>query len=179
MLLALLVVPAFSAFGQRTMKGQIFAEMAGCWTPGATLGAGGYTISGYWCAGAEGLLMRRSLAMGGEAMAEHLDIYHLKARGGYMYRFVGTRSRAVNLYGGGEAWVGLETLDPFHTMPDDIVLSIDDGNSFVFGVTPRLEAEFFLGNHFAIVLGGRVPVAFLSRLRMFNYQGTVGFRIAF
>ena len=179
LVLALFLLPAFSAFGQRTMKGQIFIDATGGWTPVATLGVGGYLIPGYWYSGVEGLRMRKVLAQAGSPLTEHLDTYHLKARGGYMQRLVGTRSRSVSLYAGGDAWVGLESVDPFNRLSDDYVLSINDGNTFVFGVTPRLEAEFFLGKIFAFTLGGRLPFAFLSRIRMMTWQGMAGIRIAF
>lgn len=178
LLLVLLCVPAFAAFGQRTMKGQYFVDVSGGWIPTATVGTGMYTLSGYWCAGIDGLLMRRKLASGGAVLDTRLDVYHLRARGGYMYRFVGSRSRAVSLYGGGEAWVGLESVDPFRALPDDIVISIE-GNSFVVGVTPRLEAEFYVGRNVALTLGGRLPLAFLSRMRLLTAQGTAGVRVAF
>lgn len=177
LVLALLLVPASGVFAQRTMKGQIFIDASGGWKPGATIGAGGYLIPGYWCAGVEGMLLSRRLAQAGSVMTGRLDVYHAGAHGGFMYRFVGTRSRAVNLYGGGEAWLGLESVDPFGRLPEDVVLSIADGTTFVFGVTPRLEAEFFLGRRVALTLGGRLPLTFMSRMGILSYQGTAGIRI--
>lgn len=168
-----------SAHAQRTMRGQVFVDLAGGWPVGAAVSGGCYTLPGYWRAGLEALRMREYLRLDGTVGDATLDVWQARAQGGYMYRLAAARSRVVSLYGGGTAWVGIESVDPLRQLPDDMLLSIDSGETFVFGATPRLEAELFLGQHVAILVGGQIPVAFLSRIRMTTLQATASLRLAF
>lgn len=174
-----LLLSAFTASAQRTMPGQIFVDASFAWPVSVRIGSGGYMIPGFWDAGVEALRMRKSLAREDEVLETHLDVWQLKAYGGYRHRLVSTRSRIFSLYGGGDAWVGVEVFDPFKKLPSDIVFNMSTDPSFVFGITPVLEMELFLGSHFAFVLGGRASAAFLTRMNTFSGCGYGGFRIAF
>jgi hypothetical protein len=177
--LAILLLVCLDAGAQRTMRGQMFMNLEGQWPVGASVGVGQYLIPGYWDAGFDLMRMHEPLRLDGAVEDTFLESWQLKAGGGFMFRLLSTRSRSLSVYGGGDAWVGLEEIDPRHLLPTDVVLTIDTGRKFVFGATPRLEAEIYLGRHFALVLGGQVPVAFLSRIRYASPQGTAGIRIAF
>lgn len=179
MALALLLLTGGQAAAQRTMRGQMFLDLAGHYPVGGSIGVGQYTLPGYWTAGLEALRMRERLIMDDAVETVSLDVWQTKAKGGYMARLVSTRSRSISLYAGGVAWVGLESVDPFKKLPDTIVIPSLPKHRFVFGVTPEVEAEFFLGSHFALVVGGRLPLAFLSNIRMATLQGRAGFRVAF
>lgn len=161
------------------MRGQMFLDLGGAYPIGASVGVGQYRIPGYWHAGVGALRMREPLRLDGAVEDMFLDTYQAKAGGGYMFRLVSTRSRSLGLYAGGVAWGGVEVVDPLKTLPEDVVLTIEKDPSFVFGVTPRVELEIYFGRHFALTLGGQVPVAFMSRIRYATAQGTAGLRFAF
>lgn len=177
--LAILLMVCLDASAQRTMRGQMFLDLEGQYPLGASVAVGQYTLPGYWQAGVNLLQMREYLRLDGAVDLMNLDTYHLKAEGGYMFRLLSTRSRSFGIYGGAFGWVGIEAVDPLKVLPEDILLNIDKGRSFVFGATPRLEAQLFFGNHIALVIGGEVPIAVRSRIKMFNPQGTAGLRFAF
>jgi len=176
--LSLLLLFGGQANAQRTMKGQMFLDLAGHYPIGGSVNVGQYLMPGYWMAGLEELRMREYLLLG-DTDAVALDIWHTKLQGSFFYRLVSTRSRALSLYGGAGVWVGLESVDPFKKLPDTIVLPGLPDHKFVFGVTPEVNMEVFMGSHFALVVGGRLPLAFLSNIRMVTAQARAGFRIAF
>ena len=176
--LALLTL-ALSASAQRTRSGQMFVDASFGWPMEMRVGTGGYLIPGFWDAGAEAMRMTKLLRRDGEVMDLRLEVWQLKAYGGFRYRLIPTRSRVFNVYVGGDAWVGVEAFDPFKRLPDDIIFNVSTKPSFVFGVTPALEMELFAGNHFAFVFGGRADLAFMSRIKMFTYHGYGGIRVAF
>jgi len=177
--LSLLLLTGGNVSAQRTMKGQMFLDLAGHYPLAGSVNVGQYLMPGYWMAGLEALRMREYLLMDDIVGTVSLDVWQTKAKGGYMARLVSTRSRSISLYAGGVAWVGLESVDPFKKLPDTIVIPSLPKHKFVFGVTPEVEAEFFLGSHFALVVGGRLPLAFLSNIRMVTAQARAGIRIAF
>jgi len=177
MALALLLAP--QAMAQRTMRGQMFLDLSGHYPVGGAVSVGQYRLPGYWMAGIEELRMREYLHIGDAVDNLTLDIWHTKLQGGYMYRLVSNRSRSISMYAGGMGWIAAESVDPLKKLPDDIVLPGLPKHKFVFGVTPMVETEFFLGNHFAVVLGGRLPLAFLSNIRLATVQARAGFRFAF
>lgn len=177
--LALLLLFAGRAEAQRTMRGQMFLDLAAHYPVGASLGVGRYVMPGFWKAGLEELRMREYLLVDGTVDDVALDVWQTKLQGSFMFRLASTRSRWLSLYAGGGAWVGLESVDPLKRLPESIVLPGLPDHKFVFGVTPEVEVELFMGNHFALVVGGRMPLAFLSNIRMLTAQARAGFRIAF
>lgn len=161
---------------QRTMAGEVFFDLQGQYPCGGTLSVGRYVLPGYWDVTLELMRMLEPLRVDGAVGDAMLESWQAKAGGGLMLRFLSTRSRGLNLYAGASAWLGIEDLDPRRLLPADLVLAPEAGRMFVFGATPRLEAELFLGSRVALVVGGRLPVAVLSRIRYLTAEGTVGLR---
>ncbi len=168
------------ALAQRTMPGQAFVDAGGRWPLGAYVGAGGYSIPGYWSAGlgASRQTERLSYADAGEGRPASLESWRAGLLGGYMFRLVATRSRGASLYAGARGYVAIERIDPFGRLPQDILLDLDAKGAFVFGVAPRLEAEVYLAGPVALYVAGDVPVTFLSQIRTFSARAQMGLRIA-
>lgn len=176
--LSILLLTGGNVSAQRTMKGQMFLDLAGHYPLAGSVNVGQYLMPGYWMAGLEELRMREYLLMD-DTGSLALDIWQTKLQGSFFYRLVSTRSRVLSLYAGAGAWVGLESVDPFKKLPESIVLPSLPDHKFVFGVTPEVNVEVFMGSHFALVVGGRLPLAFLSNIRMVTAQARAGIRIAF
>lgn len=178
-LVIILSAACLSSYAQRTMRGQYFVDLGVRYPVGAQVSVGQYLIPAYWKAGVELMRMREYLKAGGAVEELSLDIWQAKAQGEFMYRLVSTRSRALSLYGGAGVWIGAEAVDPLYRVPEDIIISLDRKYTFVTGVTPKIEMEVFMGNHVALVLGGQLPLAFMSRIRVVSAQATAGIRVAF
>ena len=89
---------------------------------------------------------------------------------------MGTRSRSINLYGGGEVIVGLELIDPFEELPHQFKVSMEKYR-FIYGISPRILAEFFFSPRFAFTIFGTLPINFSSAISNVNYNLGGGFRI--
>lgn len=173
------ILAALPAYAQRTMVGQSFIELDAKYPVGAKVSYGQYIIPAYWAAGVEAMRMRSYLRVDGDVSYTPLDVWQLKAQGDFMYRLVSTRGRTLSLYAGTGLWVGVEKVDPLGALPPDVIIDLNKDYVFVFGGTPRIEMEVFMGNHVALVLGGQLPCAVFSQIRIVTLQGTAGLRIAF
>lgn len=170
----ILMAAGVTAQAQRTMKGQsvLGAEAAfNGMSAGVTLDYSQYTLNGFWYVGVCG-----NDYFGWYAPEKQIRYDHLSAFGGYLLRLAETRSRSVNLYGGGEAFIGAELTDPFGELPDQFRAGIEHYR-FLYGVAPKILAEFFVSSGFAFTIFGSVPTNFSSDNSNFNFNVGAGFRI--
>ena len=173
--IVVLFMTAFiNAEAQRTMKGQsvIGAETSfNGISAGTTINYSQYTLNGFWYVGISGNDYY--------ALYSDSDIFrynHICGYGGYLFRLVGTRSRSINLYGGGEIIVGMEVIDPFNELPYQFKASMEKYR-FLYGVCPKILAEFFISPRFAFTIFGTLPINFSSAISNVNYNIGGGFRI--
>lgn len=176
LILTLFMCTIFSADAQRTMKGQhaIGVEAAG-YIPnlgnlGVNLNYSQYLLSAYWMIDAF-VGSNQINVTGGIPM----NFIEYALGGGYMYRLLATRSRSISLYAGGGAFIGYELYDPMKKLPASIDTELPTGN-FLYGVSPRIEAEFFVIRQLAITVGTVAMVNFSSPLVMFRPQLRLGLR---
>ena len=173
----LLLATASSAAAQRTMKGQhavgaeVSADVPNLGDLGLCLNYSQYLLNSYWqvyaSAGDNHIQTDRGPLM------EYVDCF---IGGDFMYRLIATRSRSVSLYAGGGAFIGYEFYDPRKDLPANINTNLPTG-SFLYGISPRIEAEFFLTRQMAITLGTSAMVNFSSPLVKLRPQLRVGLRI--
>ena len=200
-----LALSAFaSAFAQRTVIKQSFVEVSGGMSfkpdivgtaewPGKALafsgGYGRYTRLGYWGAGASFANQLKKLP-DYELNMPYTDI---SAYGQYMFRIAATRSRSVNLYGGGGIGLGLQIMDTGNYCKDyeftltkkeysngetkTVTKTLTSGDMFfllhIFGA---LEGEFFFAPKVAFVLRAAVGVEPITSFDPLVLQATGGFR---
>ena len=161
------------ASAQRTMPGRCCVATAGGWN-GSSVSAEAffsqYTLNGFWEAGVLGSDYKLPMNVGGSVHYEHLA-----AAGGYQFRLAATRDRAVNLYGGGGAFIGAELFDPMHRLPAYYSLSVKR-ESFLYGIYARTEAEFFLGRRLALTAGASARLT-PSSIRMFHFVVGLGLKL--
>ena len=138
---------------------------------GAAVSYGQYLLEGYWTADATGGM--HSLVTSSDIRMRFMDVTF---SGGYMHRFVCTRSRSISLYAGGEAFLGFEIYDPMNELPSNIDTGLPSG-SFLYGIAPQVVAEFFLTGKLALVAGCSSPVNFSSPITMVRPNLILGLRM--
>lgn len=178
--LAALSFLAGSAFAQRTSKDQFHLSGTvdyNLYSMGSEVQFGQYLLFGYWSAGAN--LQNYVSDVRNNEVANFQRIVGL---GTFMYRFVGNRSRSLNLYGGGDVFAGAEVLDMFSSLSEEKRKSLVDNCGFkdarfIFGGGLRLEGEYFPLPRLAIILPLRV--VFTANTAMNSYKGgdVVGFNV--
>ena len=167
---------AQGAHAQRTMRGQsmISAHALSCIPAVQEMGGGieyaQYLIGGYWFAGADAA--SHMISTTGSYAMRYVDML---ACGGYMHRLLGTRSRSINLYCGGGAFLGYEIYDPKDELPSSISTGLAAG-TFLYGVCARAEAEFFIWGRLAITAGFCAPLHFPSPVSVFRPDARIGLR---
>jgi hypothetical protein len=82
----------------------------------------------------------------------------------------------LNLYAGGNAFIGYEVYDPWDRLPANINTGLGTG-AFIYGVRPRLEAEVFITKRLAIVISGSAPLTFGSVSSWLRGDAGVGLRV--
>lgn len=146
---------------------------------GGELYYGEYLLPGYWFAGA-GLHDRLERDI---PSRETVHYPRLQARGGFMYRLLSDYSRSVNLYIGGDVFIGVEMLDWFRRMsPTTRQAFYNNGYrdyQFIYGTAPRAELEFFLLPSIALVAGGRFPFCFGSPFPTIGWELSIGAKLNF
>lgn len=170
----ILMAADVNAQAQRTMKGQSVLGAEASYngmSAGIAADYSQYTLNGFWYVGVCG-----NDYYGWYAPEKQIRYDHLSAFGGYLLRLAGTRSRSVNLYGGGEAFIGAELTDPFGELPEQFRAGIEHYR-FLYGVAPKILAEFFVSSGFAFTIFGSVPINFSSDNSNFNFNVGAGFRI--
>lgn len=178
------------AEAQRTMRSQWYASLLGTATlspsalshSGFGIEAGRYTVTARW-AGAV-----RCIVPEGDGAGS------FTASGGWMYRIAATRSRALSLYGGGGAFLGIDFDDPLGAAEEVIRDDTASGTStwtkeeaeeasghsgFTYGLEPALEAELFIARKVALVGALSVPVRFATRQETLSLRASAGLRINF
>ena len=174
---SLMLVTPLGAAAQRTMKGQhaIGAGFSASVTDFSDLGLclnySQYLLNAYWFAGTSAA--DNDIRTDKGVLMEYVDCY---LGGGYMHRLASTRSRSISLYAGGGAFIGYEFYDPRKDLPANINTNLPTG-SFLYGISPRIEAEFFFTRHLALTLGGCFPVSFSSPLVKLRPHLRMGVRV--
>lgn len=156
------------------MKGQSAPSLSAVRTDssfGGEITYNQYTLVGMWNAGAR--VSDYTLATTTEYPIEAIQI---TATSSYLGRIAATRSRRLNLYGGGGIFFGYEFLDPFKKLLDHIIPESKDG-CFVYGILAKTELELFLSRQFAIVGTATIPINFQSQTGWFHWEAGIGIRI--
>ena len=163
---------------QRTMKGQyhLAAEAAFAADPriaaeGAEISFGAYLLDSYvigWINVTPDFVTLPT--------DHQLGYIPINVGADYMYRVAATRARSVNLYVGGGVYLGWELYDPFRKVPSYIDTGFGSG-TFIYGVAPALESEFFITRTLALTLGARMPVSISSKTEILKLHLKAGIRI--
>lgn len=162
---------------QRTMNdrnlltGEYAAQFSSVKDFGINLSWGRYLLDGFWNVSASGVSSALQLSTG-----DRLGLITLRAEGGYLHRIASTRSRGLNLYAGGNAFIGYEVYDPWDRLPANINTGLGTG-AFIYGIRPRLEAEVFITKRLAIVISGSAPLTFGSVSSWLRGDAGVGLRV--
>lgn len=165
---------SFPASAQRTMSGQPSLNISVLYNgPSVCAEAffSQYTLGGFWQVGIEGKQYNAPISTGGR-----LDYIHTVVSSGYMYRVAGTRNRLLNYYMGGRVFMGVEMVDPFRRLPAYLSTGLKD-YSFLYGLSPRMDLEIFIGRRCAFLLSAGLPINFSSRLGWFHYEAGLGFKV--
>ena len=137
-----------TAYKQPFLDARVTTEFT---SVGGDISFGMYDRHFYWSAG----LLMDNLMHPPKGAPEQSRIKGALTRltpyGAFMYRLLRTNNRAVNLYGGGDVFIGIETFDLFH-----VVNNGETKTRFIYGGALRLEGEFFVSMRLAIL----VPVRF-------------------
>lgn len=162
------------ASAQRTMQGRCSVAIGGGWD-GSSICAEAffsqYTLNGFWEAGVVGLDYKRPMSVGGTLRYDDIAV-----SGGYQFRLVATRSRAVNLYAGGGAFVGAELVDPLRRVPGYYTLPVAS-TSFLYGIYAKSLVEFYLGRRLAITAQAVTHLTPSNKLHLFGFVAGVGLKL--
>ena len=162
---------------QRTMKGQyhLAAEAAFAADPkvpaGVEISFGAYLLDSYVIGWVNVTPDYVTLPT-----SHQLEYIPINVGADYMYRVAATRARSVNLYVGGGVYLGWELYDPFRKVPSYIDTGFGSG-TFIYGVAPALESEFFITRRLALTLGARMPVSISSKTEILKLHLKAGIRI--
>ena len=165
------------ANAQRTMKGQyaigidISGRIPNISDIGLCLHYSQYLLDGYWQVGA---YSGNNQIMTSNGL--NLKYFDSTISGNYMHRLIATRSRSISLYAGGGAFIGYEFYDPRKELPANIDTKLPTGN-FLYGISPSIEAAFFLTRQLALTVCGVAMINFSSPLVKFRPQMRMGLRI--
>lgn len=175
--LLLCAVSEEEALAQRTMRGESLVTASyqhlfqDAGVHGAEVSYGQYLSGSYWKAGVRG-----SDYMYTPETSQPFRYQHLAAYGEWMYRLAATRGRTLNLYGGGGAFMGVETVDIWSPKRERAREGFEE-EAFLYGVSISAEAELFLSRRLALVLSGTLPLNFSSQFGWFHCQVGAGLRV--
>jgi len=168
-----------TAYGERMISIDVSLSQFNRTSLGAGLSYGQYLLNSYWFGGLNFVNRVEIHSASGEAV----NYPRLQGFGGYMYRLLGSRSRQVNLYGGGDLFIGGEFFDLFKTLTGPTRKAYLEGGvkeaKFIFGLSPRLEGEFFISSAVAITAGIRVPFCILTNFDIPGVEMSLGARVNF
>lgn len=179
MVILFIMAPLAHISAQRTAIGQSFITADALYTFSKGAAAGGnmefgqYLLNSYWDVTVT--VANRTAPTTSDFRMEYM---HYMAGGDYMYRLAGTHTRSINLYGGGGLFLGYESYDQLHKMPEDTKTDLGAG-AFLYGLRAQLLAEFFVGNRLALTARGRIPVNFSSPTGWLKYEAGIGVRYLF
>ena len=188
-LAAILVANPLISQAQRTMRGQWYADASATCTlspkagshPGVGIEAGRYTMTARWSAFIKGIV-----PAGGEFGS-------LTAGGAWLYRVAATPNRALSLYCGGNAFLGVD-FDEVNSAVKEVISDNSTDSSatwtqgesgttshsaFTYGIEPAAELELFFTRKTALVAGFTVPIRLLTRQETHSLRATAGIRINF
>jgi len=177
------VAPLNNAQAQRTAYKQVFlsGNFGTTFTSvGAECFVGSYQLDGFWSFGTSVMnRCRRETNTGGIVSFLRTEFPFT-----YTYRVYNTTNRSLNIYIGGDAFLGFEVMDPFHQLSDEVRSAVANSgyrrSSFLYGLSPRGEVEFFpVDFPAAIVAAVRAPVTFGTSLETFGVEVLVGLRYGF
>lgn len=184
LLLALVCAFSLTAGAQRTTKGSSIISAYGTWTIssfGGQLEYGQYMLNSFWFGG----VSFNERAFISDTFRETVFSQRAMALGGYMWRLLGARNRMLNFYGGADAFIGAGFFDVFKVssgaMREYYNLRGETATKFIYGFSPRLELECYIGNHIAIVALARGPLCINDRFShdLFSFEGSLGVRVNF
>lgn len=139
---------------------------------GGELMYGQYIIPGYWF----GAVAFTNRAEKDKASGEKCDYPRLQGIGGYMQRVYGNRERFLNIYGGGDVFIGMEKFDMFKTVSEPTRKSRLENKKetvFIYGLSIRAEIEFFITSSVALTAKARMPICF-NTITSFMVGGEFG-----
>lgn len=147
---------------------------------GGEVSWGRYLRFAYWNAG----LFLKNPSVPVSAGGSRLTFSHLAPYGSFMFRIVGTPTRLFSLYGGADAFFGLEVMDMYAQLTSEAYsVLINSGYTptrFIYGGGLRLEAEIFLlpfVKSLALTAHGRLGLTGNSGSKqVFGYELGVGLR---
>lgn len=168
-----------TAYGERLIT--VSAHYAQFWgtSAGLEVSFGQYLLQGYWFSAAN-FTNRVEID---NASQEVVNYPRLQGMGGYMQRLYGSRERELNVYGGGDVFLGVEMFDLYQklTAPTKQALyknGVSDYR-FLYGLSPRAEVEYFPLSNIAIVAKFRLPVCFNSNTSVLGVEFGIGARFNF
>lgn len=177
--LLLCVANGMEARAQRTMRGESLISIeshypfSNPYWMGVDISYGQYLLNSYWKAGVTGTEYSHQIT---EKIP--MGYMHIAAYGEWMYRLVGTRNRALNLYGGAGAFLGYEAIDTWGLLPDTVKTDYASGY-FLYGVNLSLELEIFFSRRAAFLLCGGLPINFSSQFKKVHTHAGAGLRFNF
>ena len=169
---------AVTLFAQRTYEGQYELSAYGfvLADQGAALQFGRYTHNGYWDFVAQAHFYDEY--GDGASSLDNSNVGDWFVGGGYMFRLLGTRERALSLYAGIDGFAGYEKIQRWYE--DGMVGSPEENASgLAFGVSPKVELEVYPFKKLAFLVSGGAPMNFLSEKQMFRVSFGVGARYCF
>ena len=178
-----LLLFATSGYCQRTADGEFQASAAfkfGAYTLGAELNGGVYLLDSYIGGGAS--FISKSVSISNQSGST--DFARFGGFAEWMWRFFGTRKRNLNFYVGGDVLLGGEILDPYSRLSSSTRKSLEEGgykdSVFIYGVTPKVSAEFFFTRMLALYAHIAGPFTFNSQSKnFFDVEYAVGIRANF
>lgn len=178
----LLLASTLSANAQRTAVGMNQISASANWnisSLGGEILYGHYLAHGYWF-GNVGFSDRAEKDV---QLSETVHHQRLQVGGGYMARLYGTKTRNLNIYGGGDTFIGAEMLDAFRNLTPSARQSFYTAGftdfRFIYGLSARLEAEYFPINNLAIIGLIRVPLYLNTKFSLLGIEMGVGARVNF
>ncbi len=183
--LVLIVAAQGKATAQRTAEGSIFigvSQMVSAYaipSGGMDICAGGYLNNSLWKAGVRVVDWNHHISSDTEVDHDELfDHIAWSLHGGWRYRLLCTYNRALSLYLGGDAFIGLNQYEALRKLPDELSTGLPECE-FIYGVCPEVELEIFVSRNVALTLGALLPVTLGSSLKSdkWNLTGSLGVRI--
>lgn len=159
LILLAVLASGLTAGAQRTAYKQPFldAKVTSDFTlVGGDISFGMYDRHFYWSAGA---IMDNFLVPFNDNAKG--PVTRLTPYGAFMYRLLRTNNRAVNLYGGGDVFIGAEFVDLFQRHDN-----ITRATRFIYGGALRIEGEFFVSMQLAILVPVRLSITGNSSTNM-------------
>lgn len=173
------------AYAQRTAEGSIFigaSQVVSAYSipsEGMDICAGGYLSNSLWKAGVRAVDWNHHISS--DTGADHDELFDNIAwslYGGWCYRLLCTYNRALSLYLGCDAFIGLNQYEALRKLSDELSTGLP-GCEFIYGVCPEAELEIFVSRSVALTLGAQLPVTIGSSLKSdkWNLTGSIGIRI--